>query len=105
MPQNKSSTQQYLVRLAAGENKQGIAPNTPNRTKLVVQNTGANPALLKFNGKIVGAGGATIGDGSEFVLYAGDMPFTFSDPCPVEAFSIASILGTTVSVLETTETL
>lgn len=71
-----------------------VAPLAPNRTLLVVQNTGANPGLLRF-------GEPCKGDGTDLVVAAGAfVSWDQADTCPVEAINLVSILGTSWAILE-----
>ena len=86
---------QYNVVLTAAEVYSApFTPQGPNRVGLIIQNTGDNPALIRFE----------IGvqfDGGDFELAPGAMlPWTHPDNCPHSQISAYSELGTTLAVLE-----
>lgn len=107
MPANKPGDQsmkhygaQSVATAAASIEATGskrVAPGNPNRTLLLIQNTGANPGFLRFSE-------ACKGDGSDILLAAGSAPLVWdqADTCPVEAVNLASILGTTWAINEGT---
>lgn len=80
---------------------QAVAPANPRRSFIVLQNNGANPALVQFNNFVKN-------DGSDLAIPAGSafiFDQTFSDGTfngPTGAIYIASVLGTVVAVLEGT---
>lgn len=103
MPANKPGVQTVkhygFASLANADVTQGtvrVAPNNPNRTLITIQNTGANPGLLRW-------GEPCKGDGSDQVIAAGqDKTYDQADTCPVEAINLASIAGTTWAIVEGT---
>ena len=82
----------YGVTLPAAVARNGVAPNQPKRVQLLIQNTGANPATVKFGQPCNSAL-----DG--FVLAAGAL-LNLHDPCPPESLNFFSTLGTTLSIYE-----
>ena len=90
---NSSRVQQYLVRLPAAVAVNSVSPATPERNLLTVQNTGANPALLRFEYPVTQ-------DGSDLVLLPGDAPLLFDTVVPVQSLNFLSVLGTTIAVVE-----
>lgn len=74
-----------------------VAPASADRTFFTIQNTGANPGLLRF-------GEPCKGDGSDIVFAINSPPMVWdqADTCPVEAINLASVLGTTWAIAEGT---
>lgn len=71
-----------------------VAPGNPDRSMLLVQNTGANIGLLRF-------GGAVLGDGSDTSFDPGaGLLFDRATTCPEASIYIGSVLGTTFSFTE-----
>jgi hypothetical protein len=86
----------YLVRADAGavEPTPPVSGN-PGRIGLLVQNTGGNLGLLRFNGP-------PLGDGSDIQLGAGDsFKWEHCETTPTESLNFFSTAGTTFAVLET----
>lgn len=91
-------TKQYRVLVPANTNTNAAsvraAPQTPGRVSLWIQNTGANPGLLRFKENIQGdLGDFTLAPGAFF-------PTDLSSPCPTEAINVGSAAGTTFAILE-----
>lgn len=73
-----------------------VAPLNPNRTHLTLQNTGANPGVLRFSEPVRG-------DGSDILINTAQiLVFDQADTCPVEAINLGSALGTTWAIVEGT---
>lgn len=88
----KYATKQYGLDATARNER--IAPQTPGRLLLVIQNTGANPLLVRFMSD-------AREDGFDFEIAAGAMlQFDNPETCPEEAINLMSPLGTTAAVLE-----
>jgi len=88
---------QYSVICAANQ-AQRPAPAVGSRILLSIQNTGANPGLVRF-------GNDVRGDGGDMALGAGGFSPLFDKPetCPNDALNFFSALGTTFSVIEIVE--
>lgn len=87
-------SKQYVVTLAAGQERVGISPQNPDRRQYTVQNTGANPALLRFEN-------AVQFDGGDFEIASkASLSFHNPDTCPRERVNVYSALGTTLAILE-----
>jgi len=94
---------QYHVIAPANSNTQQTsviaAPNTANRTFLVIQNTGVNPGFVQFRN-------AVQNDGSDLLMNAGEIlqfDKLFSNDVfngPTEAINVGSALGTTFAIIE-----
>lgn len=92
MPLRRTKT--YQVVTAAGAASTRPVPENPKRVGFVIQNTGANPGLLRF-------GAPVASNGSDLTIAAGDR-FTWNqaDTCPLESMNFASTLTTTWCVME-----
>lgn len=90
-------TKQYgVTSLAAAESKKP-GPAVLSRRYLMVQNTGANPGLFRFDG-------ACRNDGSDLLFAAGaGVIFSTDNVCPTESLNFFSTLGTTWTVIEGVE--
>jgi hypothetical protein len=91
-------SKQYRVLVPAGSNTNTTsiraAPQTPGRIALWIQNTGAQPGLLRFKENVQG-------DGGDFAIAVGAFfPVDLSAPCPTEAINLGSAAGTTFAILE-----
>jgi hypothetical protein len=94
-------TKQYLVVTTAGAGaltgpNVRPAPAGPVRVSLLIQNTGANPGLFRFDG-------AVRNDGSDITVAAGAfLPIFWSEgtACPNESLNFASLLATKWAVIE-----
>lgn len=106
MPANKPGVQSMkhygavsvatVLALIEANGSKRVAPAAPDRTLLLIQNTGANPGLLRFSESCKG-------DGSDLVIAVGSFwLWDQADTCPVEAVNLASVLGTTWAILEGT---
>jgi hypothetical protein len=91
----RAKIRQYGVQSKAGEKSTRPTPAVGDRIFLVIQNTGANPGLLRF-------GGPVRGDGSDLLFAAGSAPLIFdqADSCPNDDLNFQSTLGTSWAVLE-----
>lgn len=93
------SSKQYKVITAAGTatdaTSRTAAPQAPNRTMLLIQNTGANPGLVHFGENVQG-------DGSDFLVASGaSLPlWDQADTTPKEKINLGSAAGTTWAILE-----
>lgn len=94
---------QYRVILLAGSNTPNTSiqatPATPSRCSLLIQNTGANPALFQISNPIRG-------DGSDILLAAG-ASFLFNQLAPdgsfngpTESLNFGAALATTIAIME-----
>jgi hypothetical protein len=85
----------YGVTCTAGAAVQPTAA-VPNRIMLSIQNTGANPGLVRL-------GGPVRNDGSDMFLAAGQFSplWDKAETCPTDQLNFFSALGTTFSVIET----
>lgn len=73
-----------------------VTPANPKRISLLIQNTGANPGLVRFEEPIQG-------NGSDLLFAAGaGLLWDKSDACPVSAINVGSELGTSFAIVETT---
>lgn len=73
-----------------------IAAKNPNRTMLLIQNTGAGDLLVTF-------GGPVLGDGSDLSFPGGannGLLWDNPDSCPEASINFGSLAGTTYSVTE-----
>lgn len=91
-------TKNYGINARAGsDNPQTcvqVVPNSPNRAMLLIQNTGGNPGVVRFDGPVQG-------DGSDLLFDAGSgLLFDRADTCPENLIAFGSALGTTFTVLE-----
>lgn len=88
---------QYVVIVPAGEASRP-SPAVGMRVMLSIQNTGANPGLVRF-ADVVRL------DGGDMVLAAGQFSPLWNqrETCPNEALNFYSAAGTTFSVLEMVE--
>lgn len=101
MPANNQIINQKIGRTPAGSNTPTnsvrLSPATPNRTFLLIQNTGANPGLLRLGNKVQADGGdLTVPAGGAFG------PFDIAETCPTESIDIGSALATTWAIIEGT---
>lgn len=88
---------QYVV-VAKANTPQRPTPAVPNRVMLLIQNTGANPGLVRFVGEVRQ-------DGGDIVLAAGAFSplWDQKDSTPNDALNFFSTAGTTFAVLEMVE--
>jgi len=99
MPAGKNTkTYGGVIQAASGSAPQNheIAAKNPNRTMLLIQNTGAGDLLVAF-------GGPVIGDGSDLIFPGGannGLLWDNADSCPEASINFGSIAGTTYSVTE-----
>lgn len=91
------TVKQFPVPLAAGQAVVGVSPaRSPNdkvqRSIMIIQNTGPNPAQYRWENPVQG-------DGGDLTLapFASDI---WRDPCPRERLSVSSALGTTLAIVE-----
>lgn len=71
-----------------------VAPTNPKRILLMIQNTGANAGLVRFEEPIQG-------DGSDILFAPGaGLLFDRGDTCPQGAVNVGSSAGTTFTILE-----
>jgi hypothetical protein len=84
----------YGTVLAAAVAAQNVAPASPDRIHLRIQNTGANPLTYQWGKNATG----DVNKG-EFQLAAGDTD-VYDQNCPIESLSFFSLLGTMVTVYE-----
>jgi len=71
-----------------------VTAANPKRILLMIQNTGANPGLVRFEEPIQG-------DGSDMLFESkSGLVFDRSDTCPQGAVNIGSELGTTFMIME-----
>lgn len=88
------ASKQYSAILTANQARIGIFPANDRRVGLIIQNTGVNPVLLRFENEVQQ-------DGGDFELAAGES-LTWTDRfAPIERLSALSILGTTLAIMET----
>lgn len=96
---NNQRIKQTVIRSAAATNTPEtsvrLSPETPGRTFLYIQNTGASPGLLRFAEKV-------LGDNGDIMVAAGGFvgPFTIPETCPSEAINVGSAAGTTWAIIE-----
>lgn len=88
----------YGVRLEAGTNTPEtsvrVAAGNPERTMLLIQNTGANDGLVRFGGPI-------LGDGTDILFTAGSgLLWDREMTCPESSMDFGSALGTTFTITE-----
>lgn len=100
LPKADRTDKHYGEAPAAGTNNPGgsitVTPANPKRIALLIQNTGANPGLVRFEEPIQG-------DGSDLLFAAGaGLLWDRADTCPVSAINVGSALGTTFAIVETT---
>ena len=100
MPAGDRITMQYGTTLAAGTDTPAssvrISPKAGagRRTLLMIQNTGANPGLVRFGEPI-------LGDGTDLLFTPGSgLLFDRASTCPEGAINLGSNLGTTFAILE-----
>lgn len=92
-------TSQRGTRTVAGSNTPTtsvrFSPEVPNRTFLLVVNTGTNPGLLRLNEPIQG-------DGTDLPVPAGGQfgPFDIPETCPNSAINLGSALATSWAIIE-----
>lgn len=73
-----------------------VLPTNPARLALFIQNTGANPGLVRF-------GGPTQGNLSDILFAAGAwIKWDRPDSCPLEAVAVSSAAATAWCIMETT---
>lgn len=73
-----------------------VAAKNPNRTMLMIQNTGAGDLLVQF-------GGPVLGDGSDMTFPGGannGLLWDNPDSCPEASINFGSVAGTTYSITE-----
>lgn len=71
-----------------------VVPGNPERTMLVIQNTGANAGLVRFEEPVQG-------DGGDILFEAGSgLVWDRAATCPEAAINVGSLLGTTFSITE-----
>lgn len=82
----------YGASLAAGGASQRLEPANGRRVLLIIQNTGANPALVRFGTDVTG-------NGEDFSIAALDfLGYTIPSNCPKGSINALSVLGTTLSI-------
>jgi hypothetical protein len=91
-------TKQYGINCLVGsdtpQNSVNVVPSSPNRSMLMIQNTGPNPGVIRFDGPVQG-------DESDMLFASGSgLLFDRSDTVPETSISFGSALGTTFCVLE-----
>lgn len=101
MPADKNNrrTKQYGIPAISGSNTPEtsvrVAPASPNRTMLIIQNTGDNDGMVRFDGAIQG-------DGTDMLFPAGGAGLVFdrASTCPEAEIWVGSADGTTFSFVE-----
>lgn len=104
MPANdRQNVKHYGIATPAGSNQTGalkpLTPDTPNRTQLLIQNTGGNPGKLHLGQDLQN-------NGTDFVIVSnGFWPpsgMFDEDNCPTDSISVGSEAATTWSIMEVT---
>lgn len=95
-------TKQYVGIAPIGSNTvnncKRIVPGNPARRMLLIQNTGSNDGLIRFEEPVQGDGGDML-----FAAGAG-LLWDRSETCPESAINIGSANGTTFCIIEQIET-
>jgi hypothetical protein len=91
------AAKQYVVIVAAGDVNNRITPAGARRIGIVIQNTGVNPCVYRWEN-------AVQLDGGDIEMAAGGKDeYLIPETCPQEALNFSSTLGTTVAVVEILE--
>lgn len=93
MPARKSK--HYPAVTGPNADTDPVVPANERRVALFIQNTGANPGLVRF-------AGATQGNGSDMAFPAGFVQrWDQADTTPLESISVSSAAATTWCIIET----
>lgn len=96
MPRLERNSKTYFVQTGTTGADPSVppVPTNPARIGLIIQNTGANPGVLRFGGPPQGAG-------KDLAFSAGQRePWLQSDTTPLEAIYFLSAAATTWCVVE-----
>jgi hypothetical protein len=90
-------TKTYVFASGPGQDLGAPVPQNPTRIAITIQNTGANPGVMRF-------GAPPQGSGQDFAWSAGFLyGWDQRDTCPQEAVFLASVAATSWVIVETVD--